>query len=515
MPASRRHHRALAVFVHGLGVLAAVPALPAATSPRAEAAPAVVAPAPAPAAAMSPAPSTATSPAPATATSPAPVTATGPTPSTATSPTPDATGRLAPVAAPGAREAPAAPGVAATGAVIPVTPAVPAPGMGATAAPGAPRPAPPVTVSVTAAGTPAPGYRIRVHNDATTTIETTVRQELPAGSSTTAVSAGGRATRVPGPNSTGEVTWRLRLPARSTTTLDTALAVTAPGRALTAPACAFTGDGNRPYDCATATWQGTAVPAAEAEEAAPAWRRPPILAATLVVLLVLSAVGVWMWRRARRRHVEPTGAASAAAGVPPYAGGPDAPGGTVYPRPAAPGAPGRRRRPPVWAIVGVAVVVLAVVVSTAVFTATRRVSAIDTAKQPTSGAWVGRSATGTVGVPLREQSFEFTVYRVDCASAAGSARRCQATVGVRNVTPEQQTWHGELQRAYLRGGNWVTTDADATRVANLGRDVFAQPVAANSRVVLPLVFTMTGTQKPEQLELRSGVFSAGVRVDVP
>ncbi|MGB2567423.1 hypothetical protein ACPFP2_03060 [Micromonospora citrea] len=499
MPASRRHHRALAVFVHGLGILAAVPALPAATSPRAEAAPAVVAPAPSRAAATSPAPPTTAA-------------ATRPAPSAATSPVPGPTGALAPVAAPGARETP---GVAATGAVIPVTPAVPAPGMGATTAPGAPRPAPPVTVSVTAAGTPAPGYRIRVHNDATTPIETTVRQELPAGSSTTAVSAGGRATRVPGPNSTGEVTWRLRLPARSTTTLDTALAVTAPGRALTAPACAFTGDGNRPYDCATATWQSAAVPAAEVEEAAPAWRQPPILAATLVVLLVLSAAGAWMWRRARRRPAEPTGAASTAAGVPPYAGGPAAPGGTVYPRPAAPGAPGRRRRPPVWAIVGMAVVVLAVVVSTAVFTATRRVSAIDTAKQPTSGAWVGRSATGAVGVPLREQSFEFTVYRVDCANASGSARRCQATVGVRNVTPEQQTWHGELQRAYLRGGNWVTTDADATRMANLGRDVFAQPVAANSRVVLPLVFTMNGTQKPEQLELRSGVFSAGVRVDVP
>ncbi|MEV4478845.1 hypothetical protein [Micromonospora coxensis] len=501
MPASRRHHRALAVFVHGLGVLAAVPALPAATSPRAEAAPAVVAPAPSRAAATDPTPSAATSPTPATAVAPTPA------PSTATSPAPAATGALAPVAA---REAPAAPGVAATGAVIPVTPAVPAPGMGATAAPGAPRPAPPVTVSVTAAGTPAPGYRIRVHNDATSAIETTVRQELPAGSSTTAVSAGGRATRVPGPNSPGEVTWRLRLPARSTTTLDTALAVTAPGRALTAPACAFTGDGNRPYDCATATWQGAGVPAAEVEEAAPAWRRPPILAATLAGLLVLSAAGLWMWRRARRRRVAPAGAAPAAAGVPPYAGGPGAPGGTVYPRPAAPGGSGRRRRPPVWAIVGVAVLVLAVVVSAAVFTATRRVSAIDTAKQPTSGAWVGRSATGAVGVPLREQSFEFTVYRVDCA-----ARRCQATVGVRNVTPEQQTWHGELQRAYLRGGNWVTTDADATRTANLGRDVFAQPVAANSRVVLPLVFTMNGTQKPEQLELRSGVFSAGVRVAVP
>ena len=49
------------------------------------------------------------------------------------------------------------------------------------------------------------------------------------GSSTTAISAGGRST--PAGGSATEVTWRLRLPAHSTTTLGTALAATAPGRA--------------------------------------------------------------------------------------------------------------------------------------------------------------------------------------------------------------------------------------------------------------------------------------------
>src|SRR5512139_730136 len=47
MPASRRHRRTLAVFVHCLGILAAVPALPTA-APRAAAAPAHAAPAPSP-----------------------------------------------------------------------------------------------------------------------------------------------------------------------------------------------------------------------------------------------------------------------------------------------------------------------------------------------------------------------------------------------------------------------------------------------------------------------------------
>ncbi|MEH0840967.1 hypothetical protein V6U81_01045 [Micromonospora sp. CPCC 205711] len=502
MPASRRHHRALAVFVNCLGVLAAVPALPttapptraAAATPRAEI--------------------TATPGAEAAATRPAAL------PGPAGHPAPAEPGRPAPAepGRPAAPGRPAVPGAAATGAVIPVTPAVPAPGMATTANPGAPRPAPPVTVTVAPAGTPVPGYRIQVRNTGTAPIGAMVRQELPPGASTTAVSAGGLTTRPAGRTGTGEVTWRLTLPARSTTTLDTALAATAPGQALTAPACAFTSDGSRPYDCATATWQAAPASPAAQVTPTPTWRRTPVLAAALAALLVLAAGGIWWWQRARRRRggVEPTGTAPTAAGQPAYAGGPEAPGGgLVHPRPATPGAAARRRTPPVWLTVGVAAAVLAGVVFAAVWTGTKRVAAIDTTKQPSSGAWTGKTASGPLGTPLREKSFEFTVYRITCATAKTASQQCQATVGVRNVTPEQQTWHGQLQRAYLPGGNWVSADEDATRVANLGRDVFAQPVAAGNRVVLPLVFTVHGMQKPKQLELRSGVFSAGVRVDVP
>lgn len=436
MPASTRHHRALAVFVHCLGVLAALPALHP-SAPEAAAA------------------------------EPRPVAATQPRPMAA----PEA-------AAPAMPSAP---------------PAVPTPTRAA------PPPAPsPVTVAVAPESTPAPRYRIQVRNTGNAPVDTTVRQELPAGSSATAVSPGGRTTRA-GQSSAAEVTWRLRLPARSTTTLGTALTVAAPGRPLTAPACAFADDGGRPYDCATATWNAAPVPAAEVTEA-PVWRRPPVVLAGLVAVLLLAAGGVlWAWRRRRR----PVAAALATDGP-----------GTVYPRPAAPRPPERRRTPPVWLLVGVAAAVLVGTVGAAGWTATQRVAAVDTDNQPTSGAWIGRGVNGPVGVPLRESAFEFTVYRIACDPGVGG-RRCQATVGLRNVTPEQQSWHGRLQRAYLPDGNFVSTDELATRAANQGRDVFAQPVAAGTRMVLPLVFTVTGWHPPTQLELRSGVFSAGVRVDVP
>ncbi|MFJ6195610.1 hypothetical protein [Micromonospora sp. NPDC092111] len=527
MPASRRHHRALAVFVNCLGILAAVPALPStgpatgataatpapasATAPPGTAPPAAVPPAAVPPAAVPPVPALPVAAPPGTA-PPAAAPLGIARPGTAPP------GTAAPAHDRGGRAAPAAPGVAATGAVIPVTPAAPAPGMTTAGNPGVPRPASPVTVAVAPATTPVPGYRIMVRNTGTSPVVTLVRQELPPGSSTTAVSAGGLTTRPSGPTGGGEVTWRVTVPAGGTRTLDTALAATAPGQALTAPACAFTSDGNRPYDCATATWQSAVTPAAKVTAAPPLWRRPPVLLPAAVALLVLVAGGLWWWLRARRRRggVEPTGTAPVTAGNPPYAGGPQTPaGGTVYPRPAAPGPAGRRRSPSVWLVVGVAAAVLAGVVFAAAWTATRQVAAIDTTKQPTAGAWTGTSAIGTVGTPLREKAFEFTVYRVTCGTAKAASQQCQATVGLRNVTPEQQSWHGQLQRAYLPGGTWVSTDEDATRLANLGRDVFAQPVTAGSRVVLPLVFTVHGMQKPKQLELRSGVFSAGVRVDVP
>ncbi|RBQ12519.1 hypothetical protein DQE82_01715 [Micromonospora sp. LHW51205] len=472
MPASRRHHRALAVFVNCLGVIAAVPALSPAT-PRAAETPARPAPPPA----------------------------------------------AVPVALPGAGATPIPTGVPA------VPPAVP------TTGPAPVRPSmPPVSVAVGAAGTPAPGYRIEVRNAGTAPVDTMVRQELPSGSRATTVTGGGRTTR-PAGSSAGEVTWRLRLPAKSTTTLHTALSVPGPGRSVTAPTCVYGTDGTRPYDCATATWVGAATAPAAQVTAAPAWRRPPVLLAAFTALLVVTAGVLWwaLWRR-RRRTAATAGTGLSGGGA--MSTGPGAPGsgvpgqgspaerGTVYPRTAVPAPASRRRRPPVWLVVGVAAAVLAGVVGAAAWSATQRVAAMDTTKQPTSGAWVGSSVTGALGQPLRETAFEFTVYRVSCGAdvlpaAPGGGRPCLATVGVRNVTNEDQTWHGQLQRAYLPSGNWVAADEDATRVANLGRDVFSQPVAAGRRVLLPLVFTMRGDEPPKRLELRSGVFSAGVRVDVP
>lgn len=443
MPASTRHHRALAVFVYCLGILAAVPALP---GPAAAQPPAARPPAP-----------------PAAATAPAGQ------PSAEASAEPDR---------------PSAP------------PALPSPTQAA-----APPPKPPVTVAVASENTAAPSYRIQVRNDGNRPIATTVRQELPPGTSATSITDGGRPSHHGGTAGT-EVTWDLRLPARSTTTLNTKLSAP-PDTPLTAPACAFAAGGERPYDCATATWRSASTPAA-AEPEPPLWQRPAALLTGLGGLAAFAVGGWWTWQRQRQRRRHRTQL------PPPHPGG----RGTIYPRPAAPTAPARRRRPSTWLLVPVAAVLLASTVGAATWTATRKATAVDTDSHPTSGAWLGTGAAGAIGEPLREAAFEFTVYRISCEPTS-TRHTCAATVGVQNRTPEQQTWYGPLQRAYLADGNFVGTDEQATRRANQGRDVFAKPLAGGSRMVLPLIFSVHGQQPPTQLELRSGVFSAGVRVDVP
>ncbi|MFG1954618.1 hypothetical protein [Micromonospora sp. NPDC048830] len=570
------------MFVHCLGVLAAVPALPA-TAPKTTVPKAAAAAATAAETTAAQPVRTAVATAVAAATPTAAVAPT--TPGAATVPTTPGTASVP--TTPGTASVPTTPGTASVPTGAPsARPAAateeptdtPSPSDSAVPTPAAPPPLvspsvvvptqgapPPVTVAVAPAGTPAPGYRIEVRNQGSLPVTTTVRQELPAGTRATWITPGGRASRAAGQAATTEVTWQLKLPARGSTTLHTALAAVAPGRPLSAPACAFTNDGNRAYDCATATWNRPMMPAAAKVTEAAVWRRPPVLLGALAGVLLLTMGGLWWWQRRRRRRAEiragigagagtgvaagtagtagagagtgvaagtagtagaevgagaaATAGAEVGAGAPGTAGaevGAGAPGtagrGVVYSRPVA----AARHRPPVWLVVAGAATLLAGVVFAAALTASQRVAAIDTNKQPTSGAWLGQSATGAIGVPLRESAFEFTVYRLTCPpDGGGGGRRCLATVGVRNVTPQQQTWHGQMQRAYLPGGNWVSTDEQATRQANQGRDVFAQPLAAGARMVLPLVFTVGGTAQPKQLELRSGVFSAGVRVDVP
>lgn len=414
----------------------------------------------------------------------------------------------------------------------------------------------PVEVEVTTTGTATPAYRITVSNGSASALDATLRQELPEGAAPTAVSDGGQVTS-PGGQVTGlEVSWRLQLAPGDVATVSTILSRSAPAGGITAPACVFPGDGTVPYACAAASWAG---PDSTAVEAAPAWwqRTPTILAGLALLALLVSGVAGWRWQTRRRRAtaattlpVGPPAGPGAPRGRP---GGPAGPGsrpnqggGGIYlggqpggpkliaddppagqfggdpaggplwgPRRASAAPPTQRNRragPPILLLVVLAAAILVGAATVLARTASGRVTEVSGNRRPSSGAWVGDTTTGPVGAALRDSAFEFTVYRVTCPPASG---RCEATVGLRNISGHDQPWHGALQRAYLPDGNWVTVDETATMAANAGQDLFGTPVPAGQRRLFPLVFAVPGTDQPTRIELRSEVFSAGVSVDVP
>ncbi|MFC7547578.1 hypothetical protein [Plantactinospora sp. GCM10030261] len=369
----------------------------------------------------------------------------------------------------------------------------------ATAAPPPIATVPAVTLAVTPLGQLTPAYEIQVTNGTAASVRTTVRQELPPGLSPIAISHGGHANDSGGAGGGTELSWQLRVPAGRTETVSATLRrAGANASELTAPACAFTRDGLVPDDCATATWSP---PRQFIGGSEPPWRQPGVLGLAGGAALLLGAIGLGFRARRRRDASARQAARDVLAHSEP----------NIYPKPrtAAPRVVRPpRRRPPLWAAVGLALLLIGASAGVALWAATDRVGAMQSRQQPSGGAWVGTTAEGPVGTPLRESAFEFTVYRAACPAG----RPCTLTVGVRNVSDRGQRWYAELQRAYLADGNWVTVDEAATRGANRGHDLFAEPVPPGERRLAPLVFAATPSP-PTTFELRSAVFSAGVRVD--
>ena len=90
--------------------------------------------------------------------------------------------------------------------------------------------------------------------------------------------------------------------------------------------------------------------------------------------------------------------------------------------------------------------------------------------------------------------------------------RCAADVGVRNPSAAADRWYPAMQR--LRAGDGFVTVDEAATTADNGRDVFAEPLAPGEQRVARLWFTLPTGARADVLELRSGAFANGVRVDV-
>lgn len=351
-----------------------------------------------------------------------------------------------------------------------------------------------------------PVYRIEVRNGTDAEVTTTVRQSLPHDVAIRSVSKGGRSVLT---GSGTEIAWQLRLPARAEATLQTALE-SAPHVPLAGPACAFIGEGDMAYDCATAVW---GVP-----DAPPWWHRPQVIIGAVALLVALATVGAWWWWRGRR----PRRVAHAAFRRRQPSQSQTGPRAQTKPRSHAAARPrsevaatARRpapRRPRNWKVVGSAAFLLFGTVSALLWIGGHQAMSLAPSAQSTTGAWMGTAVTGRLGTPVRDAAFQFTVYRLVCSPDGTDSQRCVANVGLQNVSDTSQPWYAGMQRAYLSSGTWVTGDDAATRAANGNQDIFAHPIPAGGRLLAPLVFTIPGDTTLERIELRSAVFSAGVSI---
>jgi len=284
---------------------------------------------------------------------------------------------------------------------------------------------------------------------------------------------------------------------------------------LSGAACAYVGWAGEPIDCSASVWTPTATTAATASW----WRSWWVLliAAVALATLVLSLVNVRAGARASLSagaSLRTGPARTAQSGT-----GPDwnaRPGvGSVGGASPDQGLVGRggegTRRPPTWVAVVLAVaMVLGLGIAAVAVGGSKLAAAADSGPGNTEG-WVGPVAEGPIGTALRENAFEFTAYRFGCEPAQGGGDTCTAVVGLTNPESAPERWHPQMQRLRA-GGARVQADAAATRVANGGRDVFADLVAPGHRVLAQLVWTVPDGATPTAIELRSGAFAQGATV---
>jgi hypothetical protein len=337
---------------------------------------------------------------------------------------------------------------------------------------GAPAPPAGVSVSVSSSGQDTAVYRVEVRNDAPDAAELVVRQSVPRGVAVTA-------TNPEATVSDSEITWRVPLGGRQTRAMsatfqpDQAVIRDPPG-VIAGGACVYGAqdDQSGPADCAATTWEASG-PAA----VSPPWWRHWLLPLAFA-FLALGVLAVILRKRA----------------------GP-APS-TPRPRRRPP-----RRGPPMWTVLALAVMLLVGGGAAVAAAAVPRLAAITGTSGTPEDGWIGPVTVGEVGEELRENAFAFTAYRVDC-----SGGRCAADVGVRNPSAAADRWYPAMQRMRA-GADFVTVDEAATTAVN-GRDVFAAPLAPGEQRVARLWFTLPNRARADVLELRSGAFSNGVRVDI-
>jgi hypothetical protein len=145
-----------------------------------------------------------------------------------------------------------------------------------------------------------------------------------------------------------------------------------------------------------------------------------------------------------------------------------------------------------------------------------------TARPRTTEAPAEQAAS--IGTPVRDGKFEFTVSKVDCGKTRlgdtnfgkdAQGQFCTVNVKVENIGREAQTLDASSQYLYGTGGQRYDADTEAALYlgANQTR-TFLEDINPGNSVNGILVFDIPKNVQPTRIELHDSPFSGGVTVEL-
>lgn len=141
----------------------------------------------------------------------------------------------------------------------------------------------------------------------------------------------------------------------------------------------------------------------------------------------------------------------------------------------------------------------------------------------TSGATGAAKAAASVGKPVRDGKFEFTVTKLKCGvskvgdsvlSDKAQGQFCLVTMKVRNIGKEAQLFDASSQFAFGATGAKYDADSAAGIDANNDATTFLDNINPGNSVTGIIVFDIPKSAKIVKLELHDSPFSDGVTVTV-
>jgi hypothetical protein len=140
-----------------------------------------------------------------------------------------------------------------------------------------------------------------------------------------------------------------------------------------------------------------------------------------------------------------------------------------------------------------------------------------------SGSSGSPAVHAALNQPARDGKFEFTVSSVKCGVAkvgdeflnkTAQGQFCEATMTVKNIGTEPQTFDGSNQKAKAADGTEYANDSEAELYANTATKTFLDQINPGNAVKGVVIFDIPKGAKIATLELHDSIFSGGVIVTV-